>query len=126
MGPRPRSRRRRSAAGRPASVHWPDGTRSPPRRSRPAAMSGYMNPAEFANIARSEREFWWYRGMRAILYRLLDPYLAGRSISRALEAGCGTGYFSHLLQSERRLPLVPMDISADGLKYARGMGLKDP
>ena len=89
-------------------------------------MSGYMNPAEFANIARSEREFWWYRGMRAILYRLLDPYLAGRSISRALEAGCGTGYFSHLLQSERRLPLVPMDISADGLQYARGMGLTDP
>ncbi len=31
-----------------------------------------MNPAEFANIARSERDFWWYRGMRAILFRLLD------------------------------------------------------
>ncbi len=34
-----------------------------------------MNPAEFANIARCERDFWWYRGVRAILYRILHPYL---------------------------------------------------
>ena len=66
-----------------------------------------MNPAEFANIAASERDFWWYRGMRDILFRMLDPHLAGRSIRRALEGGCGTGYFSHLLQSERKLPVVP-------------------
>jgi SAM-dependent methyltransferase len=89
-------------------------------------MSGLMNPAEFANIAHSERDFWWYRGMRGILLRTLDPYLAGRSIRRALEAGCGTGYFSRLLQTERRWPVVPMDISADGLRYARGMGIERP
>src|SRR2546426_5085286 len=28
-----------------------------------------MNPAEFANIARAEQDFWWYRGMRQILFR---------------------------------------------------------
>jgi len=27
-----------------------------------------MNPAEFANIANCERDFWWYRGMRKILF----------------------------------------------------------
>ncbi len=87
-------------------------------------MSGLMNPAEFAHIARSERDFWWYRGMRAILFRILDPYLAGRPIRRALEAGCGTGYFSRLMQTERRWPLVPMDISAEGLRYARELGVE--
>jgi SAM-dependent methyltransferase len=89
-------------------------------------MSGLMNPAEFANIARSERDFWWYRGMRAILFRMLDPFLAGRPIGRVLEAGCGTGYFSRLLQMERRWPVVPVDISADGLRYAREMGVEGP
>jgi SAM-dependent methyltransferase len=87
-------------------------------------MSGFMNPAEFANIAKSEQHFWWYRGMRSILMRLLDPCLAGRNIGRVLEAGCGTGYFSHLLQRERGWPVVPMDCSWDGLCYARQMGVE--
>jgi SAM-dependent methyltransferase len=87
-------------------------------------MSGFMNPAEFANIAKSEKNFWWYRGMRSILFRMLDPYLAGRNIGRALEAGCGTGYFSHLLQRERGWPVVPMDFSWHGLRYARQMGVE--
>lgn len=82
-----------------------------------------MNPAEFANIAKCERDFWWYRGMRVILSRLLDRYLAGRSLRRVLEAGCGTGYMSWLLRQERHWPIVPMDISPDGLRYARAMGM---
>lgn len=86
-------------------------------------MQSPMNPAEFANIARCERDFWWYRGMRKILFRLLDRYLAGRHIGRALEAGCGTGYNSWLLRQERHCPIVPMDISAEGLRYAQAMGV---
>jgi len=87
-------------------------------------MSGFMNPAEFANIAKSERDFWWYRGMRTILFRMLEPYLEGRRIHRALEAGCGTGYLSYLLQKERGWPIVPVDLSWDGLRYAREMGVE--
>jgi len=85
-----------------------------------------MNPAEFANIRKSERDFWWYRGMRNILFRMLEPYVARRPIVRALEAGCGTGYLSHLLQSERGWPIVPMDLSGDGLRHAREMGVERP
>lgn len=85
-----------------------------------------MNPAEFANIEKSERDFWWYRGMRSILFRLMEPYLAGRQIGRALEAGCGTGFLSHLLQVEYGWPVVPMDLSGDGLRYARDMGVERP
>jgi SAM-dependent methyltransferase len=58
--------------------------------------------------------------------RVLDPYLDGRTVRRALEAGCGTGYFSHLLQTERHWPVIPMDLSADGLRYARQMGVERP
>jgi len=83
-----------------------------------------MNPAEFANIARCERDLWWYRGMREILFRMWEPYLRGRTIRRALEAGCGTGYFSHLLQTGRNLPLTPLDLSFEGLRHARGMGVE--
>ena len=87
-------------------------------------MSGYMNPAEFANIRSCERDFWWYRGMREIFLRFLDRQLAGRKIGRALEAGCGTGYFSSLMQHQRHWPVVPMDISWDGLRYARETGVE--
>jgi SAM-dependent methyltransferase len=89
-------------------------------------MSGFMNPAEFANIRQAEENFWWYRGMRDILFRLAQPHLEGRRITRALEAGCGTGYLSHLLQRERGLPVVPLDYSGDGLRYARELGVRDP
>jgi SAM-dependent methyltransferase len=84
-----------------------------------------MNPAEFANIALSERDFWWYRGMRKILFRMLEPHLAKRTVRRALEGGCGTGYFSWLLQQERGVPVVPLDLGWEGLEYGRQMGLRD-
>src|SRR5262245_37560880 len=64
-------------------------------------MSVFMNPAEFANIHAVEEHFWWYRGMRRILFRMLDPLLPVRPPDRVLEAGCGTGYFSQMLQRER-------------------------
>ena len=86
-------------------------------------MNGFMNPAEFANIRRSEEDFWWYRGMREILFRMLEPHLAGRGIGRALEAGCGTGYLSQRLQRERGWPIVPLDYSGDGLRYGRELGV---
>jgi SAM-dependent methyltransferase len=87
-------------------------------------MSGHMNPAEFANIRISERDFWWYRGMREIFFRFLDRHLAGRKINRALEAGCGTGYLSSLMQTERHWPVIPMDIAWAGLCHAREMGVE--
>src|SRR5947208_3006251 len=89
-------------------------------------MSGFMNPAEFANIRQSEEHFWWYRGMRAALFGMLEPHLAGRKIEHALEAGCGTGYLSQLMQRDRGLPVVPLDFSRDGLHYARELGVRNP
>jgi SAM-dependent methyltransferase len=83
-----------------------------------------FNPAEFANIARHEESFWWYRGMRAIQLSLLASHLKSRNFRRALEAGCGTGYLARRLQRERNLPLVAMDYSAEGLYFGVAEGLK--
>jgi len=80
-----------------------------------------MNPAEFANIASAERDFWWYRGMREIMFRLLDP-VAVRG-ARVLEAGCGTGHFSKVLAERYQWEMFPFDLGSEGLGYARGYGL---
>ncbi|MCL4851982.1 MAG: methyltransferase domain-containing protein [Bryobacteraceae bacterium] len=83
-----------------------------------------MNRAELANIARAEQQSWWYAGMREILLRTLDPWLAGRHIERVLEAGCGTGYFAHTMQAERNWPIHPVDVDAEAVRRARTMGLE--
>src|SRR5437762_11476042 len=83
-----------------------------------------MNPAEFANIRNSEEHLWWYRGMRKMFFRVVEPYLRGRPLRRMLEAGCGTGYFSKIMQQTRGWPVIPMDIAIDGLRHARRLGVE--
>lgn len=83
-----------------------------------------MNPAEFDNIAASEAGFWWFRGMRRILFPLLDEALRNRPAGLALEAGCGIGYFAREFQRRYHWPVVPLDLGAEGLAYARGLGLE--
>jgi SAM-dependent methyltransferase len=83
-----------------------------------------MNPAEFANIANSEQQLWWYRGMRQILFGMLDPFVAKRQIHRILEAGCGTGYFAKLVEQRYEAPTFAIDYGWPGLEYARRMGLR--
>jgi len=86
--------------------------------------SDSVNPAEFDNIAKAERDFWWYRGMREILFRLLDrsPLAQGASV---LEAGCGTGYMSKALAERYGWHMTPLDLGREGLEYARGYRLCD-
>src|SRR5258706_9000384 len=83
-----------------------------------------MNPAEFANIARAERDFWWYRGMREILFRVLDPLARARKFERGGEAGCGTGYLSQVLAQRYGWTMFPLDYSPDGLAIARSNGVE--
>ncbi len=78
-----------------------------------------MNPAEFASIARAEQDFWWYRGMRQILFRLLDPIAGKRRFERVLEAGCGTGHFANSMASRYGLRVFPVDLAWEGLRHAK-------
>jgi SAM-dependent methyltransferase len=82
-----------------------------------------MNPAEFANIAKAENDFWWYRGMRHIMFGLLDPVAKQRQFGRVLEAGCGTGHFAQALAHRYRWPMFPLDLGWEGLEYGKGLGI---
>ncbi len=77
-------------------------------------MEGLINPAAFAELAKAEREFWWHRGMRRILFRLLDPLVAGRSIRTVLEASWGTGYSARLLQGRYDWRVFPLAVGWEG------------
>jgi SAM-dependent methyltransferase len=83
-----------------------------------------MNPAEFANIARAEEDFWWYRGMRRVLSQFLDPLVSGRALRNVLEAGCGTGYNALDLEKRNGWQVFPLDLQMEGLVYAKSMGLE--
>jgi SAM-dependent methyltransferase len=83
-----------------------------------------MNPAEFANIAAAEQDFWWYRGMRQILFRLLDPIAAERAVHRVLEAGCGTGHFARTIALRYGLRVFPVDIGWEGLQHGKRLGVE--
>ena len=83
-----------------------------------------MNRAEFANIARAEKGLWWYRGMREILFRLLDPLVKARRFSRVLEAGCGTGYMSRVLEERCGWPVCSLDLGWEGFEYGRRYGVR--
>ena len=82
-----------------------------------------MNPAEFANIANSEPRFWWYRGMRRIMFRLLDPLVEGRALTCVLEAGCGTGHFAKVLAERYGWRVFPIDLGWEGLRHGRRLGV---
>jgi SAM-dependent methyltransferase len=83
-----------------------------------------MNPAEFANIARAEQDFWWYRGMRKILFSLLDPVIRERRFHRVLDAGCGTGHFARAMAARYGLRLFPADLEWEGLSHGKRLGVE--
>jgi SAM-dependent methyltransferase len=82
-----------------------------------------MNSAEFANISEAERDFWWYRGMREILFAMLDPLARNRKVRSVLEAGCGTGCNAVELQHRYGWRAYPVDLQMEGLEYAGALGL---
>jgi SAM-dependent methyltransferase len=78
-----------------------------------------FNPLDFANIARTEEAFWWFRGMRNISFALLDPWVRRAGVRRALEAGCGTGHFAGVLRDRYGLEVTAIDLESEGLRYCR-------
>lgn len=83
-----------------------------------------INPSEMANIAAAEQSLWWFRGMREISFRLLDPVLAPGL--RILEAGCGTGHFAKALQQRYRSPVFAVDLDSEAIRYCRRLTAPRP
>lgn len=78
-----------------------------------------MNPAEFLTLERAERELWWFRGMRRILFGMLDPLVAKRQIGRVLEAGSGTGHMTTVLAKRYGWNMFPIDLAWDGISRTK-------
>jgi len=81
-----------------------------------------MTPEELHNIYQAESEFWWYEGMRAITWALLDRLLPS-GLACGLDAGCGTGM--NALQFERRygIRMHGVDLAPLGIQYCRKRNL---
>ncbi|HXG34675.1 MAG TPA: class I SAM-dependent methyltransferase [Bryobacteraceae bacterium] len=77
-----------------------------------------MNPAEIANIARTEERLWWFRGMREIAFAFLDPLFRRGGIERVFEGGSGTGYFAAVVAARYGVPVVAADLDAHGARMA--------
>jgi SAM-dependent methyltransferase len=74
-----------------------------------------MNPAEFRSLESSEAALWWFRGMKKILFGLLDGLLPAGGGTLVLEAGSGTGYMSGQLLGRFGWRMVPAEIAWQGL-----------
>jgi SAM-dependent methyltransferase len=80
-----------------------------------------MNPIEYQRMFELEDTHWWYAGMRAISFALLDVSLPKADGLRLLDAGCGTG--NHLTHLALRGRSVGVDISEDALRFCRVRGV---
>jgi SAM-dependent methyltransferase len=70
----------------------------------------------------AEERQWWYAGMRAISFAILDSACAGsRSRPRILDAGCGTG--NNLRHLALRGSAVGIDLSEQALGFCRRRGV---
>ena len=85
-----------------------------------------MNTPEYERMYAAEDRQWWYAGMRAIAFGLLDRALATRggqtrSPRRFLDAGCGTGLnLEHLSARGRALGV---DLSAEAVRFCVSRGV---
>jgi SAM-dependent methyltransferase len=85
-----------------------------------------VNVEEYGRMYEAEERQWWYAGMRAISFGLLDARLAQDPPPPAapplfLDAGCGTGRNLHELEGRGRA--VGVDLSADAVRFCRSRGV---
>lgn len=84
-----------------------------------------MNREEYARMYEAEERQWWYAGMRALSFALLErhwpPASADGERPRILDAGCGTGNnLRHFAAWGRP---VGVDLSDEALRFCRQRGV---
>ena len=89
--------------------------------SRPDML---MYPDEYRVMFEIEDDYWWYRGLRELIKRLLERYLpAGSSQPMILDVGCGTGANLKLMQSYGNA--IGVDISEEAIGFCRARGIPE-
>jgi SAM-dependent methyltransferase len=80
-----------------------------------------MRPDEYRVMFQVENEYWWYRGLRELLKRLLPRYTRIDGASLILDAGCGTGANLKLLEAHGRA--IGIDIAAEAIAFCHHRGI---
>jgi SAM-dependent methyltransferase len=82
-----------------------------------------MNPEEYERMYRAEQGHWWYVGMRAICFAMLDASLEKGAPDGLLilDAGCGTG--ANLVQLQARGRAFGVDLSPEALRLCLTRGV---
>ncbi len=75
-----------------------------------------MEPEEYTRLYHVEQDHWWYKGMRQIIFPLLEKYITRKS-NTILDIGCGTGMnMRHLKQYGK---VIGTDTSDLALRFAQ-------
>lgn len=72
---------------------------------------------EYNKMFLLEDSHWWYKGAHNILLNQFKQHFSNVSDLNMLDAGCGTGRISELLQDYGSI--ISIDISWEAIKYAR-------
>ena len=78
-----------------------------------------MNPSEFSTLTESEQSLWWFRGMKRMLFAVLDPLALQFRIGKVLEAGSGTGYMARQLRERYGWTMFPVELAWEGVSNTR-------
>ncbi len=86
-----------------------------------------MRREQYELMYQQEERHWWYAGMRRISIALLDRYVDGHGrglVKRReiLDAGCGSGGMTRVLERYGRVTGV--DLAAEAIELARHRGLR--
>src|SRR5436309_7205316 len=83
-----------------------------------------MYPDEYRVMFEFEDDYWWYRGLRVLLKRLLAQYgPADQASAMILDVGCGTGGNLRVLQSYGHA--IGVDISEQAIAFCRARGIPE-
>ncbi len=89
--------------------------------ARESAATMAMLPREYRVMFEIEEDYWWYRGLRALLIELLARYAPRDPHARILDAGCGTGANLQLLLKYGNA--VGVDIAQEAIEFCFARGI---
>ena len=80
-----------------------------------------MNPDEYKKLFALEDNFWWFKGMRKVVFNLVKKHTSTKDLN-ILDTGCGTG--RNLLDLSKLGNAVGLDLSDDALEYCKKRNLE--